>query len=289
MRVIAHISDLHFGKLQQPTVQPLADELHALRPDLVAISGDLTQRARRGQFRAAREYLNRLPGPQIVVPGNHDLPLFNLPMRFLTPLRGYHKWISEDMTPVWMDDELVVVGVNTSRRLERKGGKIGEDQVERICRAFEAADQGQCRIVVTHHPFDLPPHLEHKDNLLIGRSAMAMEQFARCGVELFLAGHLHVSHRGSAARYGIPGYTPLIVQAGTATSSRYRGEANAWNIIRIGPDHIDVETRAWQPFALRFSPAQTERFARDVTPDLARRHPISNLSPARPPLPTTRS
>lgn len=265
MRVIAHISDLHFGKLQRPTVEPLADELHALRPDLVAISGDLTQRARRGQFRAAREYLNRLPGPQIVVPGNHDLPLFNLPMRFLDPLRGYHRYITADMTPVWMDDEIAVVGINTSRRLERKGGQIGADQVARVCGAFEKADRGQCRILVTHHPFDLPPSLEGHDNLLIGRSAMAMEQFAGCGIELFLAGHLHVTHHGNAWRYGIPGYRPLIVQAGTATSSRYRGEINAWNVIRISRDFIDVEARSWQPFALRFSATLTERFARAET------------------------
>lgn len=262
MRTIAHISDIHVGKLYPPTLDPLVTALHDIRPDLLVVSGDLTQRARRGQFEKAKAYLERLPKPQLVVPGNHDIPLFNLLMRFWKPLRGYHKYITGDMTPVWADDEIIVVGINTSRRLERKGGRIGDDQVDRICRAFEGARNGACRIVVTHHPFDLPLNLEGRDNLLIGSAAEAMERFSRCGAELFLSGHLHVTNHGSTGRYGIPGYSALVAQAGTATSSRYRGELNAFNVIEVDGPAITVRNYDWQPATGGFAATDERRFAR---------------------------
>src|SRR4029077_8283305 len=111
MRTIVHLSDVHFGRVNATIVDPLEAAIRAIAPDLVTVSGDFTQRARRSQFRAARAFLDRLPTPQLVVPGNHDVPLFNLPARFLDPFGGYRRYISPDLEPAYQDDELIVVGL----------------------------------------------------------------------------------------------------------------------------------------------------------------------------------
>src|SRR3954471_6899322 len=129
MRTIAHISDLHFGRIDPPVVEALAADLAAHKPDLLVVSGDFTQRARAGQYKAAAEFLKRLPKPQLVVPGNHDIPMYDwffLP-RFLAPLRNYRRYITRDLRPFYQDDELVVLGINTARSLTHKSGWINDE------------------------------------------------------------------------------------------------------------------------------------------------------------------
>src|SRR5688572_20358063 len=130
MRTIVHLSDIHFGRVDDTTVQPLVNAVKAVDPHLVVVSGDLTQRARESQFEEAKEFLDKLPDPQIVVPGNHDVPLYNLFARFLAPLDNYRKIINDDTEPVYQDEEMVVAGVNTARSLTWKNGRINEEQVE---------------------------------------------------------------------------------------------------------------------------------------------------------------
>src|SRR3989442_14173606 len=137
MRTLVHLSDLHFGRVDQNLIAPLIRSVAEVKPDLVAVSGDLTQRARSQQFREARAFLDSLPQPQIVVPGNHDVPLHNVFTRFLQPFDKYKRFITDDLQPVYADDEIVVVGVNTARSLTIKGGRINEEQVagirEKLC------------------------------------------------------------------------------------------------------------------------------------------------------------
>lgn len=259
MRLIVHLSDIHFGRVDPVIVDPLVEAINGLKPDLVAVSGDLTQRARSNQFMEAREFLDRLPKPQIVVPGNHDVPLHNVYSRFLQPLDKYRRYITDDLRPFYADDEIAVLGVNTSRSLTIKGGRINQDQVawmqERLC----ALDPEVVKIVVTHHPFDLPEG--HHERNLLGRARMAMEALASCGADVFLAGHLHIGHTThSATRYRIKGHSALVVQAGTAASTRSRGETNSFNVIRADRPHITVERLEWQPERAQFAMAMTERF-----------------------------
>src|SRR5687768_4249717 len=115
MRTIAHISDIHFDKIDPQVVEAAVADVHAQQPSLLVMSGDFTQRARAGQYRQAAQFMSRLPTPQIVVPGNHDIPLFDLVSRFFWPLRKYHKYITRDMRPSYQDEELLVIGVNTAR------------------------------------------------------------------------------------------------------------------------------------------------------------------------------
>ena len=259
MRSIVHLSDIHFGRVNHHVISPLIEAITKINPDLVAVSGDLTQRARSHQFKEARAFLDRLPKPQIVVPGNHDVPLHNVFARFVQPLRKYRRYITDDLRPFYHDEEIAVLGVNTARSLTIKGGRINEEQVawmrERLC----AFDPGAVKVVVTHHPFDLPEG--HDERALVGRARMAMEPLASCGADLFLAGHLHVSHTThSATRYKIKGHSALVVQAGTAASTRGRGEENSFNVLRIDRPHIAVERFEWQPERGEFGLMTTERF-----------------------------
>lgn len=259
MRTVIHLSDLHFGRTDSEILAPLAAQVHELKPDLVVVSGDLTQRARSAQFKEARAFLDALPHPQLVVPGNHDVPLFNVAARLLQPLRKYRRYIGEELQPVYMDDEIVVVGINTARSLTIKDGRVNDRQIEMARRQLAAAGDSMVKIIVTHHPFDLPPGPQHHD--LVGKAVPAMRAFALCGADLLLAGHVHTSSAvSSAGRYDIPGYSALVVQAGTATSTRGRGESNSFNVLQVEAHQIVVHRLGWMPGEKSFALAASQTF-----------------------------
>jgi 3',5'-cyclic AMP phosphodiesterase CpdA len=261
MRTLVHISDLHFGRVDNVLLAPLRELIGDMRPDAVVVSGDLTQRARSAQFRQARHYLDTLPKPQIVVPGNHDIPLYNVAARFFQPLVKYRRYITRDLAPEFVDDEIAVLGLNTARSLTFKDGRVNRRQVEYLRQRFARLPHSVTRVVVTHHPFDLPPHKDNDD--IVDRAPMAMEAFARCGVDLLLAGHLHTSHsHNTSERYEIDGYAALVVQAGTATSTRSRGETNSFNVLRVQHDEIQVERYSWKEGS-GFTLATTDIFCRE--------------------------
>src|SRR6476469_10074318 len=147
MRTIVHVSDLHFGRVDAVLLDPLVATVSAARPDVVAVSGDLTQRARSNQFIEARAFLDRLPDPQIVVPGNHDVPLYDVLRRFAAPLRRFRRYITEDPAPFFRDDEIAVIGLNTARSLTFKGGRLNEDQVRVVQRSFAGIAPSVLRVV----------------------------------------------------------------------------------------------------------------------------------------------
>lgn len=245
MRVIVHLSDIHFGRLDPALVDPIQHAILRIAPDLLAVSGDLTQRARKREFLAARAFLDALPFPRLVVPGNHDVPLHNVFARFVTPLSRYRRFITGDLSPVYRDEDMVVVGVNTARSLTVGEGRINRRQVDGIVRRLAGEPPERIRIVVTHHPFDLPEGVN--EARLLGRAAMAMTRLAAAGADLFLAGHLHLSHIGhTAERYRIAGHSALVVQAGTV-STRSRGEQPSFNVLRIERPNISVERLVWDP------------------------------------------
>ena len=258
MRTIVHLSDLHFGRVNPLLIEPLKKVVSEIGPDVVAVSGDLTQRARSHQFQQARSFLDALPKPQIIVPGNHDIPLHNVYARFLEPLTKYQRYITTDLQPAYEDEEVAIVGVNTARSLVFKGGRINKTQVDRLREKFCSLQDEVVKVVVTHHPFDLPEGYDESD--LVGRAQMAMTGLAECGADLFLAGHLHISHTGHTKRYNLRGHSALVVQAGTATSTRERGEPNSFNLLRIAHPSIVVEKFAWNPSTTAFAVSTIERF-----------------------------
>jgi 3',5'-cyclic AMP phosphodiesterase CpdA len=261
MRTLVHLSDIHFGHVDWATLKPLIAAVAAAKPDLVAVSGDLTQRARTVEFQEARAFLDSLPKPQIVVPGNHDIPLHNLYARLVGRFDKYKAFISEDLEPFFIDDEIAVAGINTARPTTLKGGRINSEQAHRAHNRLCSADRGQLKVVVTHHPFELPAGMN--PSALVGRAHMAMNRLAECGADVFLAGHLHLGYTShTARRYNIAGHSALVIQAGTATSTRGRGEANSFNIIRIDSDDLTVERMRWQPTTGVFRRTSVEHFRR---------------------------
>ncbi|PYS90544.1 MAG: metallophosphatase [Acidobacteria bacterium] len=260
MRTLVHLSDLHFGRLDARVVEPLLETIREIGPDVVAVSGDLTQRARSEQFKAARAFLDALPRvPQVVVPGNHDVPLYNVWARFAQPLAKFRRYITDDLEPFFADEEIATLGLNTARALTTKHGRVNRRQVARIRERLCPFSDEIVKLVVTHHPFDVPAGTDARE--LVGRAEVAMEALAACGADVLLAGHLHVSHTGhTAKRYRIAHRSALVVQAGTATSTRGRGEANSFNVLLVKHPYINVQRHAWQSAQKTFTLAASEHF-----------------------------
>jgi 3',5'-cyclic AMP phosphodiesterase CpdA len=265
-RVVAHLSDLHFGRIDPATLSPLVSAIEELKPDLIAVSGDLTQRARRHEFAEARKFLDRLPGPRIVVPGNHDVPLRNPWLRFVSKWSRFREHIHGDfehgnLERWYADEAMVVVGINTARALTWKGGRINAEQIEVVRACFAAAAPGVLRVLVAHHPLDIPG--DWPDANRASRARRALERWADCGVDLILAGHAHRAYAGSdAASLRLGNHKAVIVQAGTATSTRGRGEPNSFNAIHVSAHHIRVARQTWQHDEHRFLQTHEDKFAR---------------------------
>jgi 3',5'-cyclic AMP phosphodiesterase CpdA len=271
VRTLIHLSDLHFGRIDQTLMQPLLTVIERLQPNLIAVSGDLTQRARSEQFRQARAFLGALPFPQIIVPGNHDVPLYNPLARLLGGLGRFRRYMSADLEPFYADSELLVLGLNTARALTFSQGRINPAQIACAERRFRSVGEDVVKIIVTHHPFDLPER--YGTRAIVGRARKALERLTTCRIDVFLAGHLHVSHAvPSTFRIKTGGRSALLVQAGTATSTRGRGEANAFNVIRIQNPEIAVERFTWQPDRQTFIASVIDHFHRTSNGWIPRPH-----------------
>ena len=244
MRTIAHISDVHFGRIDERISETLIAELNADPPSVMVVSGDMTQRARVAQYRPAAAFLKRLPGPLIVVPGNHDIPLWNVFRRILLPLQRYQRYVTTDMYPEYRDDELMVLGVNSARSFTRLSGWLSRKQLAVIAQRFSQAAPSATRVLVTHHPFI--PTSKRPDGDLIRRGTQTLLALEACNIDVLLAGHLHLAYHDDVRGYHAGTKRSVIsIQAGTATSTRLRGEPNAYNRITIERDHVHVSVRAW--------------------------------------------
>ena len=223
MRRIAHISDLHFGTEDPAVAAGLLEDLALQSPHLVVVSGDLTQRARRGQFQAAKAYLDRIQVPKLIVPGNLDIPLYHLLDRFLRPLENYRRWISDDRQPFFHDDEIAVAGVDNTRPGNWKEGSISLAQIQTIQDQFASVAPELFKVLVSHHPF-IPPKRNVKA-ALVGRVRPALKMLEAAGCALILAGHLHHAYSGDVRPYHLEiARSILVAQAGTSISHRRRDE-----------------------------------------------------------------
>jgi 3',5'-cyclic AMP phosphodiesterase CpdA len=268
---LAHLSDIHFGRIVQVgIVDALVDEVNAAGADLVVVSGDLTQRARTHQFRAAKAMLDAFTAPTLVVPGNHDVRAWwhNPIERVFESASRFQRYIGEDVTPSFAGPGLAVFGLNSAHGLTIKGGKIRERHLDAMRAFFDAQPPGAFRVMVLHHHLRRLEALGAHD---VARNARrALEAAGSCGVDLILCGHLHTSHVAHVeivppGAADPDGHRLVIASAGTATSSRGRGpdrEVNFYNWITVAPERFVVEERRYDPAAKGYVRVRETAFAR---------------------------
>lgn len=228
---VLQISDPHFGTEQPAVLEALLALIEAQQPEVILLSGDVTQRARRGQFDAARRFIERVPHPVLAVPGNHDIPLFNLPARFTNPYGNYRRVFGDELEPEYESDRLLVIGVNTTRASRHKDGEVSADQVARVAERLRRARPEQLRIVMQHHPVRAVSETD-VSNLLIGRE-QAVPTWVDAGMDLLIGGHIHLPYVWPLqGQQGEAGRRAWTAQAGTALSDRVRGDVpNSVNLI----------------------------------------------------------
>lgn len=257
MRRVVHLSDLHFGRDRPELLTPLITAVNTLAPDLVAISGDLTQRARSAQFRAARAFLQRLEAPVLVVPGNHDIPLHNPLARILWPWRQYRSHISPQLEPSFEDNELIVLGMNTVNRFTHQSGRVSSRALSRIDRVLDDVKSRTC-LIIAHHPLE---QLATDRKRPTRGAERAKDMLAQIGVDAVLSGHLH-SWRADPYAHTDGRNAVLQIHAGTGLSTRLRGEENDFNLLEIGVGAIAVTRHTASATTASFAQSQTRRFVR---------------------------
>ena len=260
MARLVHLSDLHFGAHDEYLVEAVEHSIGELEPDLVVVSGDFTQRARTEQFKEACEFLERLreSGHEVLgVPGNHDVPLYDVLRRFLSPLARYRRFIDETLCPFIELPGIAVLGINTARSLTFKDGRINDQQVEFIRETFSRTPEEAVRILVTHHPlFALT--VGEEVQRAIGRQELALDAIQDAGVDMLLAGHNHHASTHHASDLVTRAGGALVVQAGTATSTRVRDQEQSFNTIDIVDGSATITVNAWKDE--RFEPSDAQRF-----------------------------
>jgi 3',5'-cyclic AMP phosphodiesterase CpdA len=257
---LVHLSDLHFGAHDETLVEAVEWQVDALKPDLVVISGDFTQRARTEQFKEACRFLERLrdSGHEVLgVPGNHDVPLYDVLRRFLSPLTRYRRFIDESLCPFVELPGIAVLGINTARSLTFKDGRINDRQVEFIRDTFARTPAEAVRILVTHHPL-FALKVGEEMSPAIGRQELALDAIQDAGVDMLLAGHHHHASSHDASELVTRVGSALVVQAGTATSTRVREQEQSFNVIDIAGGAATITVNAWD--GNDFRPSDAKRY-----------------------------
>ena len=233
MSDLVQISDPHFGTERPEVVEALLRFVRERSPELVVMSGDITQRATRAQFAAARAFVDRLAPPALLaIAGNHDVPLVNLFARVFAPYANHRRVFGADLEPEHRSPSWLVLGVKTTRRWRHSNGEVSAAQIERVAERLEAAEAGQIRVVVVHQPVAVPDAAD-RDNLLRGRQA-AIRRWAAAGADVILGGHIHLPYVVALHERHALARRLWCVQAGTALSSRVRdGVDNSINVLVV--------------------------------------------------------
>jgi 3',5'-cyclic AMP phosphodiesterase CpdA len=260
MARLVHLSDLHFGAHDDTLVSAVEQSIAELQPDLVVVSGDFTQRARTEQFKEACDFLARVreAGFEVLgVPGNHDVPLYDVLRRFLSPLTRYRRYIDETLCPFHELPGVAVLGLNTARSLTFKDGRISEEQVAFIRESFARTPQESFRVLVTHHPL-FALKVGDEVQRAIGRQELALDAVQEAGVDMLLAGHNHHASSQDAGDLVTRAGGALVVQAGTATSIRVREQDQSFNTVDVGDGAVTVTVNAWKNE--RFEPTDAQLY-----------------------------
>jgi 3',5'-cyclic AMP phosphodiesterase CpdA len=220
---IAHLSDLHFGAVSQRTLERLAAKVAEISPDIVVVTGDLTQAGRRSEFKAAAEFLHSLSRPLVAIPGNHDVPVYHLPRRFFAPWRLFREHIGRLARTYAECERVAIIGVNSARRAQPRFnwsyGRLRRRDIAAAAQKAKKVSEGRLVFVAVHHPFQ--PGVGSVGAVTVGRAREAIAAFAEAGVAGVMTGHVHVTSVAPIP----PDDALLSIQAGTSASTRLRHEA----------------------------------------------------------------
>ena len=270
---VFHCSDLHFGSPAVPEQYEAMEALiHEYRYDVVAISGDLTQRARSGEFQRARAFIKRAEETSkvICIPGNHDVAWWKAPLSLGDPARmtaNYTRYISADPEPMLHVPGVTFVGLNTSHGVTLDTltwrprdisiiGIVTKEQIDRLRKVFAATPEGDARVVVMHHN---PVKGELSQRHGLKNTSRILGAFADMGVDLVLCGHDHQDaiHYIEHTKKGT-----VISTAGTVSNRMRGGRPSSVNSIRLSADQIEVATLVWSVSDHGFVPGPSKCFKR---------------------------
>lgn len=274
---LAHVSDPHFGAHDPRIAEALSHALRDAAPDLVLVGGDFTQRARRGQYAEARAWLDGLGLPFLGVPGNHDIPLYDVLRRMTDPFGRYRASISDDLEGDWRGPEALVAAVCTASPRRRVEGRVEAAQLARLAGLLAEPGPPRVKVLLTHHPLVTPPGERE-------RSFHSREELMRIaiegGVDLLLSGHRHVAGEGAWVHAVGPDRGMLALWEPTACSSRLRGEVNGFATIGLDADRIEITP--WRLDGERFAPGEAGAWVRAEGAWVAAGGPQPVASPGSP-------
>lgn len=259
---IAHLADLHFGRIAHPRiVEALIEDVNGLGADLVALSGDLTQRARPREYRQAAAFIGKLKAPVLVVPGNHDMyPWWHPVHRLTLPRRRFDRWITARRYPSFEKEGLAVLGISSATGFTVKRGFVRRRTCAKVREYYGGAPAEAFKVLVVHHP---PARLVASgagESALGGRGLL--EAAARAGVRLVLSGHWHVSHVGQVMAAG--GHL-VLAHAGTAASDRRRAPQkglNSYHVVQVESGTFSIAERSCAAGALAFVAGDVREYLR---------------------------
>jgi 3',5'-cyclic AMP phosphodiesterase CpdA len=252
---IVHLSDLHFGRHDPSIAEALLADINRQAPDVVVVSGDFTQVGSRQEFKLARQFLDQLDCPTFAVPGNHDVPAIDIFTRLLNPYGRYREFIADELEPTMVISSVILLGLKTSRRMQLgwnwANGSISPTQRRSVAERLKNAPPDLIPIVVAHHPLMQPELPVGKPMHLVKRSDDALTAFAELGVRLVMSGHFHRSYRREhiqavrGASQATADRSLIVLQAGSAISTRLRDDRNGYNVVAIDGSEMQIAVREW--------------------------------------------
>ncbi len=242
---IVQISDTHFGTEQPLVERALIENLRATPPDVILLTGDVTQRARRSQYAAAQSFLKRLPSHHfMVIPGNHDIPLYNLWGRLTNPYGGFKQAFSR-LEATWISDACTIIAINSTDPARHKDGVFSQEKIDQVAAQLEASRHSQVRIVAAHHPVAVVLPIDAEN--ITHNAELAVKTWSAAGMDVILGGHIHYPFIAPVRQhYPNINTSAWIMQAGTAISRRVRNQkSNSFNRIVMNGDRESTRMEQW--------------------------------------------